>query len=113
MRHSTRVAVALIVGLAGFGGAARAQGDPPGQAGRLAFVEGVVSFHDDEQSGWSPATVNTPLTSGDAIWTEPNARSEISVAGTRVRLDGGTQLDMLDVDDAQTRLQIDRGKIDI
>ena len=25
-----------------------------------------------------------PLTSGDALWTEPNARSEVSIAGTRV-----------------------------
>ena len=57
--------------------------------------------------------VNTPLTSGDAIWTEPNARTELSVAGTRVRMDNATQLEMLAIDDSQTRLQIDQGRIDI
>ena len=76
-----------------------AQGEPPARVGRLAFTNGTVSFHDDEQSGWTPAVVNTPLTTGDGIWTEPNARSEISLAGTRIRMEGATQLDMLALDD--------------
>jgi hypothetical protein len=113
MNHSIRIAVVLIAGLAGFGAAAQAQSDPPGRVGRLAFTEGTVSFHDDQEADWSPAVINTPLTSGDAVWTEPNARSELSIAGTRVRMDNATQLDMLAIDDIQTRLQIDRGRIDI
>ena len=72
-----------------------------------------MSFHDGQQSGWTPAAVNTPLTSGDAIWTEPNARSEISLSGTRIRMEGASQLDMLAIDDSQTRLQLDQGRIDI
>ena len=92
---------------------AMAQGEPPGRVGRLAFTNGTVSFHDDEQSGWTPAVVNTPLTTGDGIWTEPNARSEISLAGTRIRMEGATQLDMLALDDTQTRLQLAQGRIDV
>ena len=107
--------------LAGFIGAslvtlaatAQTQGEPPGRVGRLAFVDGTVSFHDDEQSGWTKAVLNTPLTSGDAIWTEPNARSEVSVAGTRVRMDGSTELDMSQIDDEQVRLQLAQGRIDV
>ena len=83
------------------------------RVGRLAFTNGTVSFHDDEQSGWTPAVINTPLTTGDGIWTEPNARSEISLAGTRVRMEGATQLDMLALDDTQTRLQLAQGRIDV
>ena len=107
--------------LAGFIGAslvtlaatAQTQGEPPGRVGRLAFVDGTVSFHDDEQSGWTKAVLNTPLTSGDAIWTEPNARSEVSVAGTRIRMDGSTELDMSQIDDEQVRLQLAQGRIDV
>lgn len=107
--------------LAGFIGAslvtvaatAQTQGEPPGRVGRLAFVDGTVSFHDDEQSGWTKAIVNTPLTSGDAIWTEPNACSEVSVAGTRIRMDGSTELDMSQIDDSQVRLQLAQGRIDV
>src|SRR5215813_6959671 len=78
-----------------------AQGEPPGRVGRLAFINGTVSFHDDQQSGWTQAVVNTPLTTGDALWTEPNARSEVSLAGTRIRMEGATELDVLALDDSQ------------
>ena len=113
MSQSIRVALGAIVGIVAFASAAHAQSYPPSQVGRLAYTEGTVSFHDDEQIGWSPAVINTPLTSGDSIWTEPNARSEISVAGTRVRMDGSTQLTMLEIDDRQTRLQVGQGRVDI
>ena len=106
--------------VAGFVGAtlalsslAQAQSEPPGRVGRLAFTNGTVSFHDNEQSEWAPAVVNTPLSTGDSLWTEPNARSEISLAGTRIRMAGATELDMLAVDDSQTRLQVDQGRIDV
>lgn len=87
--------------------------DPPARAGRLAFIEGNVSFHDSQQTDWSPAVVNTTLVSGEALWTEPNARSEISIAGTRVRMDGASELDVVALDDSQTRLQLDQGRIDV
>ncbi len=89
------------------------QTDPPARVGRLAFAEGTVSFHDAQDANWTAAAVNDTLTTGDSLWTEPNARSEISVAGTRVRLDQSTQLDMLQLDDSTTRLQLDQGRLDI
>ena len=100
-------------GIAAYASVAHAQGGPPGTVGRLAFTEGSVSFHDQDDVDWTKAVVNTPLTLGDGIWTEPGARSELSVAGARIRLDGGTQLDLLALDDSQTRLQLGRGRLDI
>ena len=112
-----RGAVTFVAGFVGatlaWSSLAQAQSEPPGRVGRLAFTNGTVSFHDNEQSDWTPAVVNTPLSTGDSLWTEPNARSEISLAGTRIRMAGATQLDMLAVDDTQTRLQVDQGRIDI
>lgn len=113
MGQSFRVAIGAALGIAAFAGSAYALNDPPSQAGRLAYTEGTVSFHDDQQAGWSPAVINTPLTSGDSIWTEPNARGEVSVAGTRVRMDGSTQLNLLAIEDNQTRLQVGQGRVDI
>jgi hypothetical protein len=113
MPHPFRASVALVAGLAVYAGAAHAQGDPPGTVGRLAFADGSVSFHDQDDATWTKAIVNTPLTSGDGVWTEPQAHSELSVAGTRVRLDGATQLDMLAIDDSQTRLQLGQGRLDV
>jgi hypothetical protein len=113
MSHSFWVSVTFAFGLVAAGSAANAQADPPSRIGRLAFVAGTVSFHDRDQTDWAPAVTNSPLTSGDAVWTEPNSRSEISLAGTRVRMDGGTLLDMIAIDDTQTRMQLDQGRIDI
>lgn len=116
MRELFRGVAAIAVGLLGVTiawSSAMGQTEPPTRVGRLAFVDGIVSFHDNRQAGWGPAIVNTPLTSGDALWTEPGAHSEISVGGTRVRLDGATQLDMLALDDSQTRLQLAQGRVDI
>jgi hypothetical protein len=113
-RRGAATFVAGFVGVAlVWSNAAQAQSEPPGRIGRLAFTGGTVSFHDNEQSAWAPAVVNTPLSTGDSLWTEPNARSEISLAGTRIRMAGATELDMLAVDDTQTRLQVDQGRIDI
>ena len=113
-RRSTVTFVAGFVGATlVWSSLAQAQSEPPGRVGRLAFTNGTVSFHDSEQSDWAPAAVNTPLSTGDSLWTEPNARSEISLAGTRIRMAGATELDMLAVDDTQTRLQVDQGRVDI
>src|SRR5262245_22510629 len=92
---------------------AQTPSDPPTRVGRLAFTQGTVSFHPHDQDGWTTARVNTPLTSGDAVWTEPNAHGEISLGGSRIRLQEATQLDMLAIDDSQTRLQLDQGRVDV
>jgi hypothetical protein len=113
MSDSIRVTLVLVVGLVAVGGSAHAQSNPSGRVGRLAYMQGTVSFHDSQQDSWSPAAVNTPLTTGDSLWTEPNGHDEISVAGTRVRMDGDTQLDMLAIDDSQVRLQLDQGRLDV
>lgn len=110
-RGAATIATAIVVAFVW--SSAMAQSEPPARVARLAFTDGTVSFHDDEQSGWTQAVVNTPLTTGDGLWTEPNARSEISLAGTRIRMEGATQLDMLALDDSQTRLQIAQGRIDV
>ncbi len=112
-----RSAAIMFVGVVGLSGVATAQpaptGDPPGRIGRLAFIQGTVSFHDAQQDSWSPAVVNTPITTGDSLWTEPTGHNEMAIANTRVRMDGDTQLDVIQLDDSQTRLQLDQGRLDI
>jgi len=113
--RSTMKLLAGVVGVSLIAGTvmAQTQNDPPARVGRLAFVDGTVSFHDDQENGWTRAIVNTPLTTGDALWTEPNSRSEVSLAGTRIRMDGATELDMTQIDDRQVRLQLAQGRLDV
>ena len=112
-----RSAAILFAGVVGLCGAASAQpapsGDPPARVGRLAFIQGTVSYHDAQQDTWSSAVLNTPITMGDSLWTEPSGHDEIAISGTRVRMDGNTQLDVVELDDNQTRLELDQGRLDI
>ena len=84
-------------------------GDPPSIVGRLSLVEGTVSFHAADQSEWAPATLNYPVTTGTSFWTEPGARSEIEIGDAEVRMDQSTSLDIVELDDAQTQLQVNQG----
>ena len=113
MGRFLHISVAIVLGFVTLTGAANAQSDPPGRIGRLAYINGPVSFHDEDQTQWAPAIVNRPLSTGDSLWTEPNARSEVSISGTRVRMDGATELDMLAIDDSQVRMQVPQGRLDI
>lgn len=75
------------------------QPDPPARVGRLVPLAGAVSFHTADQTQWSQAVANTPVTTGDAIWTEPASRAAVDVAGNRLVLDGGTELAVTTLDD--------------
>jgi hypothetical protein len=89
-----------------------AQADPPARVGRVAYIAGTVSFHDADDTQWTPALLNHPVTSGGALWTEPNGRAELAVAGSRVRLQGSTELQVVALDDARFALRLAEGRID-
>lgn len=102
--------ISVVVGLsltlapaASFGGVApslsRQAGDPPARVGRLALINGTVSFHTTDEDHWEPATLNYPVTSGNAFWTEPGARAEIEAAGTRFTMGEQTELDLDTLDE--------------
>src|SRR5579883_10987 len=94
-------------------GSAAAFADPPGRVGRLSYMEGVASFRTPDQDQWSPATLNYPVTAGESFWTEPDARVEIQVGSSEIRMDGTTLLDIVALDDGATRLQVDQGVVNV
>ena len=105
--------LALVVPLWLAASAAFAQSDPPGRVGRLSYMEGTVSFHGPDPDQWSPATLNYPVVAGASFWTEPGARAEIQVGAAEFRLDQTTLLDVVALDDAATRLQLDQGVLNV
>src|SRR2546427_12543473 len=76
--------------------------DPPSRVGRLSFLSGSVSFRPGSVDDWATATVNYPLTTGDHLWTDADARAEITVASSAVRLARPTAFGFLGVDDRTT-----------
>src|SRR5688572_21608631 len=85
---------------AAFSNAALAQ-EPPDRVGRLAYTQGDVAIYQDPEQGWEKAFINTPITTENSIWTDPDARAELRVSGIAIRLDETSQLDIarLDYDD--------------
>src|ERR1700748_1982949 len=45
-------------------------GDPPARVGRLSQVNGTVSFHTQDETEWNAASLNYPVTAGNAFWTD-------------------------------------------
>jgi len=80
-------------------GAAPPSGDPPGRVGSLSRVSGTVSFHTSDEAQWGAATLNYPVTSGNAFWTEPNAGADIDVGSTRLTMAPQTEFDIATLDD--------------
>src|SRR5258708_28682309 len=63
-----------------------AQADPPGRVARVSFLTGSVSFRPSSLSDWTDASLNYPLTIGDHIWSDVNARTELELGAMTVRL---------------------------
>ncbi|GGF12450.1 hypothetical protein GCM10011611_17610 [Aliidongia dinghuensis] len=102
----------------GFGGVpARAQDapsqDPPARVGYVSLVEGTVSLHPSANDPWAAATVNYPMTAGSSLWTEPGGKAEIQIGAARVDLDGGTEVDIVAVDDHSVDINVPQGRVDV
>jgi hypothetical protein len=78
----------------------------------IRFIDGDSMFRTPDDDEWLPATVNTPLDEGDAIWCPDGSRVEIQLPdGTLVRLDGGSQLDVLANEDGFVHLHLASGRL--
>src|ERR1700739_4081268 len=66
--------------------------DPPTRVGRLAKMNGMVSFHNQDETEWSQATLNYPVTAGNSFWPQPNAQASIEVSASRIVMAPTTEL---------------------
>ncbi len=79
---------------------------------RILLVEGNVVFRTPDVEEWLPVSVNTPLDEGDAVWIPDGGKTEVQLSdGTVVRLDGGSQLDLIAVEDGYTHLHLASGRM--
>jgi len=88
-----------------------ADADPPGRVGRLATLQGAVSTYEHGRSEWVPAARNRPLTAGDRVSTGADARAELRVGSTVLRLAGGSELEVLRLDDQRLHFQLHAGSL--
>jgi hypothetical protein len=88
-------------------------GDPPSRVARLAYLRGSVSYSPAGVDDWALASLNRPLVAGDRVWTEPGARDELQVGNAAIRMDGGTLLTVLNLDDRLMQAQLTQGTLNI
>src|SRR5438445_793477 len=93
--------------------AARPDRDPPGRVGRLSFVTGAVSFRPGDVDDWTEATVNYPLHNGDHLWTDSDARAEITVGSTAFRLAPLSAFGFLALDDRTAQVRLSQGSLNV
>ena len=91
--------------------AAMQSADPPGRVARLNYTAGTVTTEPAGTTDWSYASINRPLTTGDQLWNDANARSEVHIGSTALRLGSSTNLDILNLDDANTQLKVTQGTL--
>jgi hypothetical protein len=88
-------------------------GDPPDRVGRLNFVSGTVSFHQESIDEWAPAALNYPLTIGDHLWTDQDGQAEVHVGSTALRLASSTEISFLNLNDQTIQIRLSTGSLNL
>jgi hypothetical protein len=90
-----------------------ASADPPSRVARLAYITGAVSFSPAGENDWFNAPINRPLTIGDRLWVERDARAELQVGNAAIRLGGETDAALLNLDDRTAQVQLSQGTLNV
>ncbi|HVJ41920.1 MAG TPA: DUF6600 domain-containing protein [Dongiaceae bacterium] len=109
-RHIGGVLLAVAIGSLGIG-TARADDDPPSLVGRLAVIDGTVSFHTKDETTWSAATPNYPITTGNALWADNGSHAVIQLGANDVNLGPQTELDVDRLDEQVFQASLPQGTV--
>ena len=90
-------------------GAAASAGDPPSRVVRLSILNGNVSTEGAGVNTFTAAEVNQVLTSGDRVYTDPNATAELQAGQIALQLGGGTDLTVTAMTDALAQFGVAAG----
>ena len=92
---------------------ARAQDDPPAQAGRLSGLVGDVSIQPAGSDAFGQAYPNLPLGPGDRIVTSDFARAEIQIGRTWVRIAHNADVTLVEASPDQITFGISAGSVSV
>ena len=106
--------LALLLALAAVGSArADDETDPPGRVARVNLVAGAVSLEPAGSENWVTDVLNRPLTNGDRLWADRDARAELHVGSTAMRLGSETGIAILNIDDRSIQLRLSAGVLEL
>src|SRR5271170_4573056 len=87
------------------------QQEPPSRVGTVSIASGNLAFHTAGDTQWSAAGVNYPVATGGSFWTDPQARAQIQIGPSTIAMDGGTEIDVTELNQQATQLGLQQGRI--
>ncbi|MFG6487076.1 DUF6600 domain-containing protein [Roseateles sp. BYS78W] len=110
-RRWRMLALALLVAAAPAVKAQDADRDPPTRAARVVDVIGDAWLFDHDSREWTRLTRNQTVGEGDRVRTDDRGRVSLRVGSTTVWVDERSDLELSQLDEGQTLLQLDRGDL--
>ena len=86
-------------------------GDAPGRVARLSYIQNAVSFEPSGETDWSEASLNYPLTTGDRLWADKDARAEVETGNIAVQMSQNTDLTATSLTDELVQFGLAEGTI--
>jgi len=83
--------------------------DPPGRVARLSEFSGQVWLYSPDTGEWIGAVRNQPVGTGDRLATDRDARVELQLGSTTLRLDSNSELEVTALDDERLQLRLESG----
>ncbi len=90
---------------------ALAQQEPPARVGTVSYVSGNLAFHTAGDTQWSASGVNYPVATGGSFWTDPQARAQIQIGPSTIVMDGGTEIDVTNLNEQVAQLGVPQGRV--
>jgi hypothetical protein len=87
--------------------------DPPGRVARLDYMNGAVSIQPEGTGEWAAGSVNQPLTNADNVWTDKDARAELSVGLGVLRMGPESSLTITNVSDSAVQVELHQGTLNL
>lgn len=118
--HGGQIAVAaLLLTCAGFAYAQSSDdpgndaSDPPARVAQLSFASGDLGLMPSGSTHWSAADVNRPITNGDKLSSGPDAKAELDLGGAALRVDGGSDIGILNLNGQTGQFELTQGTVNI
>lgn len=105
------LALTLLVALVPAAKADDAERDPPSRAARVVDVVGDAWLFDHDTREWTRLTRNQTVGEGDRVRTDERARISLRTGSTTIWVDERSDLELSQLDEGQTLLQLDRGDV--
>lgn len=87
--------------------------DPPARVARLSYASGDLGLMPAGSTDWSAADVNRPLTNGDKLSSGPDARAELELGGSALRIDSQSDIGVLNLNDQIGQFELTQGTLSI